>query len=1206
MLLSSAENRRLAGENHPEGVSYHKVSVRLFTMILKSLSILGFKSFADRVRLEFGEGITAIVGPNGSGKSNIADAIQWVLGEQNVRSLRAENSTEVIFAGSAQRKPLGMAEVSLTVDNSAGILPIDFAEVTVTRRLYRSGESEYLINKTPCRLKDIVELFMDTGLGRATYAILTQNEVDIVLSAKPEDRRALFEEAAGIQKYRHRKREALRKLENTEANLTRVMDILAELEAQREPLRQQAEVAIRYHQLVSRLREIEVAALWAQVRESERVREQTLQEQQSLHRQLLQVNAQIAECESLSKQLGDRIADVEADIDTLRALQQASLTAYERAESRRALIEQRLQNYRDNLARLQEELHENDRRLAEVHQQAERWRERRLELQRRIEQAEQQREIARERLKVAEHALQQAQQHYVERTQQVAQARAHLENLRMRRLETEQAVEALQQRIKETEKSLHEAQERYRALQAQHEKAIAGAEMAAREVQHLESELQQAQAEVQRRQQALEECARNNARLGARLQALLESEASQEGLFGGVRAVLEAVSQGHLAGTYLLVADALQPLEPYVTAIEVALGASAQDLVTITEEEARLAIEWLKRHVRGRATFLPLQLLRPSPPPSALHECIALGLAIGFGSELVQCASELKSVAQYLLGRVLVAPDFDSAVQIVRQYNGWSKVVTVEGELFLPGGAITGGRMPGRATGIVSRKAERARVERELRTGEEEETRLRAELQQAIQAYNVVQQRLREARGEQEEAQGRVILAGSALQTAEGEQTRIQQHLQALQAEHTELVNRLYELDNDILEMEQQSPADGEQVLSPEEVSRYRQQRDEEAAQLQEVEVLLGRLIEQGRSLEHERESLAQIQRDLHQQAQNRQARVAELQAQMAQDEQALEETLRELQRIAQQREQIEQDFTAQREVRQDLLQQNLENSRRVMELTQQQQALAQRAHELDLSLARIEIQRTQAVTRLWEEYEIDVSREEAPDLTQCTPETASEIQRLRRDIRQMGNVNTGAAEEYERLTERYEFLEKQRADLESAREDILQAIREIDASTRDLFLQTFHAVQQAFSEVFMRLFGGGKAELELTQPNNLLETGVEIIVQPPGKRRQNLSLLSGGERALVAIALMFAFLRVKPSPFLVLDEVDAALDGANVEKFADMLREYARRSQVLIITHNPVTMECADVWYGVTMQEQGVSRVISYRAPKEALSAAG
>jgi chromosome segregation protein len=1173
-------------------------------MFLKSLSILGFKSFADRVRLDFGEGITAIVGPNGSGKSNIGDAIQWVLGEQNVRTLRAENSTEVIFAGSARRKPLGMAEVSLTVDNSDGQLPIDFAEVTVTRRLYRSGESEYLINKTPCRLKDIVELFMDTGLGRATYAILTQNEVDVVLSAKPEDRRALFEEAAGIQKYRHRKREALRKLENTEANLTRVVDILAELEAQREPLRQQAEVAIRYHQLVSRLREIEVAALWAQVLESERAREQTQQEQQVLHRRLLEINAQLAECEALSQKLGEQIADAEAELDTLRALQQASLTAYERAESRRALIEQRLQNSRDNLRRLQEELVENEHRYAEFQQQAQQWQERRLELEQRIQDLEQQREVARERLRLAEHALQQAQQHYVERTQEVVRARAYLDGLRLRRTEAEQTIQALQNRIAEVGQNLREAEERVRAAQAHRDKAVAAAELALREAQRYEAELQQAQAEVQRRRQELETRARENARLSARLQALLESEAAQEGLFGGVRAVLDAVSRGQMTGTYLLVADVLQPLEPYVTAIEVALGASAQDIITATEEEARLAIEWLKQHARGRATFLPLNLLRPSEPSPSLQQCLHEGLAIGFAGDLVECAPELRVVAQYLLGRVLVAPDFDSAVQIVRRYSGWSKVVTVDGELFLPGGAITGGKMPGRATGIVSRKAERSRLERELRAGEEEEQRLRKQLQEAEQSAETARHRWQEARKGQEQAQQRVMQVESALQAVAQEQTLLQQQMHSLEQEQTEQAKRLYELDNEILELEERLPSDTRQVFSPEEVSRYRQQRDEAAAQLQELEVTLGRLTEQQHALEHERESLAQRQRDLHQQTQNRQARIAELEAQIAQDEKALEQTLEELQRIAQQREQIEKDFLAQREVRQNLLQQNLENGERLKDLAAQQSALAQQAHEMELALARIEMQRTQAVARLWEEYEVDVSQETPPDLSQFTPETASEINRLRREIRQMGNVNTGAAEEYQRLTERYEFLQKQRTDLEAAREDILQAIQEIDASTRDLFLQTFGAVQQAFQEVFTRLFGGGKAELELTQPHNLLETGVEILVQPPGKRRQNLVLLSGGERALVAIALMFAFLQVKPSPFCVLDEVDAALDGANVEKFAEMLRDYARHSQVIIITHNPVTMECADVWYGVTMQEQGVSRVISYRAPREAAAA--
>jgi len=1173
-------------------------------MFLKSLSILGFKSFADRVRLDFGEGITAIVGPNGSGKSNIADAIQWVLGEQNVRTLRAENSTEVIFAGSAWRKPLGMAEVSLTVDNSDGQLPIDFAEVTVTRRLYRSGESEYLINKNPCRLKDIVELFMDTGLGRATYAILTQNEVDVVLSARPEDRRALFEEAAGIQKYRHRKREALRKLENTEANLTRVVDILAELGAQREPLRQQAEVAIRYHELVSRLREIEVAALWAQVLESERAREQAQHEQQSLHRQLLEVNAQLAECEALSQKLGQQIADAEAELDTLRALQQASLTAYERAESRRALIEQRLQNSRDNLRRLQEDLLENEHRYAEIQRQAQQWQERRLELEQRLQNIEQQRQVARERLRLAEHALQHAQQHYVERTQQVVRALAHLDGLRLRRTEAEQTIQALQNRFEEVVQNLREVEERVKAAQAHRDKTVAAAELALRETQRCENELQQAQVEVQRKQQELETRARENARLSARLQALLESEAAQEGLFSGVRAVLDAVARGQLTGTYLLVADALQPLEPYVTAVEVALGASAQDIITATEEEARLAIEWLKEHARGRATFLPLNLLRPSEPLPSLQQCIDEGLAIGFASELVECAPELRVVAEYLLGRVVVAPGFDSAVQIVRRYNGWSKVVTLDGELLLPGGAITGGRMPGRATGIVSRKAERSRLERELRAGGEAEQRLRKRLQEAEQSAETARHRWHEARKEQEQAQQRVIHAESALQAVVQEQIVLLHQMQALEQEQTEQAKRLYELDNEIWEVQERLSPDTQQVSTHDEVSRFREQRDEAAAQLQEVEVMLGRQAEQQRALEHHRESLAQMQRELLQQRQAQQARMAELEANIAQEEKALEQTLEELRRIAQQRAQIEQDFFALREVRQNLLQQNLENSERLKELSAQQSALAQQAHELELALARIEMQRTQAVARLWEAYEVDVSRETPPDLSQFTPETASEINRLRREIRQMGNVNTGAAEEYQRLTERYEFLQKQRSDLEAAREDILQAIQEIDASTRDLFLQTFGAVQQAFQEVFARLFGGGKAELQLTQPHNLLETGVEILVQPPGKRRQNLVLLSGGERALVAIALMFAFLQVKPSPFCVLDEVDAALDGSNVEKFADMLREYARHSQVIIITHNPVTMECADVWYGVTMQEQGVSRVISYRAPKEAVAA--
>ncbi|MCS6949262.1 MAG: chromosome segregation protein SMC [bacterium] len=1169
-------------------------------MIVKSLSILGFKSFADRVYLEFGEGITAIVGPNGSGKSNIADAIQWVLGEQNVRLLRAENSTEVIFAGSARRKPLGMAEVSLTIDNSAGVLPIDFAEVTITRRLYRSGESEYLINKTPCRLKDVVELFLDTGLGRASYAILTQNEVDLVLSARPEDRRALFEEAAGIQKYRHRKREALRKLENTEANLTRVYDILSELEAQREPLRQQAELAQKYHQLVTRLREVEIAALWSQVVESERAREEALQEQQLLHRRLLEVNAQIAECESLSQKLGAQIASTEAEQDTLRALQQASLTAYERAESRRALVEQRIQHTRENVSRLRTELAEGEQQMAQLREQAQLWQERRAQLQERLQETQQAREVALEQLRQAEQALQQAQRHYVERAQETVRAQAHIEGMRQRRAEAEQALQALQVRVEETEQHLRAAEEKAKTAQAQRDRAVAAAELAVREAQRYENELQEAQAELQRKQQELESRRRENARLSARLQALLESEAAQEGLFGGVRAILEAAAQGHLRGNYLLVADVLQPQEAYVTAIEVALGASAQDIITTTPEEARLAIEWLKQQAKGRATFLPLSLLRPAEPDPQLRQAIQEGLALGFASEYVQCAPELRVVAQYLLGRVLVAVDFESALQIVRRHHGWSKVVTLEGELFLPGGAITGGRMPGKATGIVSRKAERARVERELREGEKQEARLRTQWQEAAEKVASVQRLWREAQTLQQQAQQRAALAETALQAAQQEHALLLQQLQAQQQQLSEQAQRLYELDNAIAEQEESLPTEEEPALSPEQVEHYRQKRDEAMEQVQAVEVTLGRLAEQQRALERERESHAQQQRDLLQRIESRRARLQELEVQLAQDEHTLSQTIDELQRIVQQREQIDREFASLREVREHLLQQNLENGERLRELSQQQTALAQRAHELELKLARIEMQRTQAVTRLWEEYEVDVSRHAPPDLSQVSPETLAEISRLRREIRQMGNVNIGAAEEYQRLSERYEFLQQQRADLETARADLLQAIQEIDANTRDLFLQTFRAVQQAFQQVFERLFGGGTAELQLTQPNNLLETGVEILVQLPGKRRQNLLMLSGGERALVALALMFAFLQVKPSPFCVLDEVDAALDGSNVEKFADLLREAARHSQVIIITHNPVTMECADVWYGVTMQEQGVSRVLSYRPAKE------
>lgn len=1186
-------------------------------MRLKKLVLLGFKTFADRTEIEIGDGLTAIVGPNGSGKSNIVDALLWVMGEQNPRLLRGTSAQDVIFAGSEKRRPLGMAEVRLTIDNTAGDMPLGFSEVTVARRIYRSGESEYRINGAPARLKDIVELFLDTGAGRGAYAVVGQNEIDAVLSARPEDRRVLFEEAAGIQKYRTRKKEALRKLEAAESNLTRVRDILQELEAQRVPMEQQAQVARRYLLLQKRLHEIEAGLLISEVKTTDYEIHAARQEQAENQQTLLQLDAQLAQLERTAEELGEQLAQAERDLEAARIAQQNALSQVERLESRLALLTEREQSGQRSMEHLDAEIRDTEERITALHALI-------------AADTQEQNATAAEEATCTEEwlarkaALQELEAAVQEaRRQQEEQQRERLRQAR-ERASREAALQAAQERCAELEKraehmthevaaltaALQEVDARRSAMQATVEAQEARCHEREQRREDIEQHLYRIQQHLSEVRGALEAARRQLAEQTARLATLTELQENHEGFYQGVRAVLNAHRKGDLPGHYRAVVDLLAVPERYRIAIEVALGASLQDIVTQTEAEARAGIAWLKRHRAGRATFLPLPLLRPASelkiPPADAHP----GADVHLAMHVVTLAPEYAPVARLLLGRVLIAPDIDAAIALSRQLSGWSRIVTLEGEVLTPGGALTGGSLHGRGAHLVGRKGEIDDLQALLPATRATVERFTAQTEAALTELRRLEAEQTELARQEAEARAELAAARSALTVMERERHRLtQEHTErtrtchALQAEidtlRTEIAQRAAQLVSD---RTGDAQAEDASVLLAERTQALQAKRDACRAHAIALEVEVGRLREKreglARALSTDQANLAlleqQLQQKRAQRTQAETAREASVQERAALQHQ-LEEARQHLARV-------EAELVRQRERRQERLDRSFETNRRIKEATQQRNTTTRELHDIELRLARLEVQRAQALQRLREEYQI--SYEEAlasPDEIVPDRNTAIEVNRLRRELRSMGQVNTGAIAEYERLTERYEFLSTQHADLERGREALLATIAEIDASTRGVFMETFHAVRKEFERLFRRLFDGGHAQLELTCPEDPLESGIEVMVQPPGKKARHLSLLSGGERALTATALLFAFLAVRPGPFVLLDEVDAPLDGANVEKFIQLVREFSERSQFLLITHNPATMEAAPRWYGVTMAEPGVSRILAYRVPQEA-----
>ena len=1177
-------------------------------MYLKALEIQGFKSFPDKTVLNFGEDITAIVGPNGSGKSNVSDAIRWVMGEQSSKSLRGAKMEDVIFGGTEKRSQMGFAQVTLVLDNTEHIFPrMEESEVAVTRRYYRSGESEYYINKQSVRLRDVNELFMDTGMGREGYSIVGQGKIDEILSVKSADRREIFEEAAGISKFRHRKEETERKLERTEENLVRINDKIAELELQVGPLRSQAEKAKKYLILRDELRTLEIS-VWLENLDKIKTDSIKLNTDYALAQQELErANAALDELYAASEQFAEKAHanDMEqerlrtecAELDAKRSEEDAAVAVLRTGiEHNRASIERVENDLRDQSGRAESLTAQIAAKHARIEELAAQAAELEEELRAFLAQAE---ELARtageagsevEALRAKE-AL--AASDAADCRADVSAINAGLAELTERRTALEAESESVDGQLTEKRRAASASR---RALEEAQEEADAVRNIISGHTLKMEGRVKR---EETARQKSIDLTMEKN-NLDSRIHLLSEMEKEYEGFNKAVRLIMQAAEKNALRGVHGPVANLMTTDKRYAVAIEIALGAGMQNVVVDREEDAKSAINFLKQRDGGRATFLPLTAIRGDVLREAGVER-EYGY-VGVASQLVQFDKRYAEIFNNLLGRTVVVEDMDCGIAIARKYSNRFRIVTLDGQVLNRGGSMTGGSVS-RSAGILSRANELKELTARRETLTEKLDAALREADEAKRDLNAAQYELDVAREQQRGAEDAVL-------RLTGEKKQYDMLLESLRSRESDIAAELESITARTAELKKAAAAREEEIKKHEaEAARCRAESEEKLAgqnELQRDSAHLGDEIAARKStlagFTAERETTERALGDLETLAQQmrgdedgRRALIEDYRAKIkaAEEEIAQHDAVTASLRADAEKRRAELAELA--EAKLTLEGERSANDRRYREcneLLSQTQAAAGRLEQKRVTAA---MEEKQILDKLWESYELSHSaaQEQRIEL-ESVPKASRRINELKREINGLGNVNVGAIEEFDRVNTRYTYLTGQRDDVEKAKEELLGVIENITSEMTVIFKEQFALIRESFQETFLELFGGGKATLELEDENAVLDCGIEIKVQPPGKALKTLSLLSGGEKAFVAIALYFAILKVHPTPFCVMDEIEAALDEPNVIRVAHYMRRICDKTQFIVITHRRGTMEAADVLYGVTMQERGVSKVLT------------
>ena len=1176
-------------------------------MYLKALEIQGFKSFPDKTVLNFGEDITAIVGPNGSGKSNISDAIRWVMGEQNSRQLRGAKMEDVIFGGTEKRRAMGFAQVTLVIDNTEHIFNRDEAEVAVTRRYYRSGESEYYINRQSVRLKDVNELFMDTGMGREGYSIIGQGKIDEILSVRSDDRREVFEEAAGISKYRHRKEESERKLQRTEENLVRINDKITELELQVEPLRKQAETAKKYLVLRDELRTLEIS-VWLenlQKLKADRLKlqadfETAQADQKKAQDELDRVYAQAEEC---SRLLHENDCAAEEKRGRISALE----SAIGEHESAAAVARTTAQHHAETIERMDREMSESRSRTESLHEQMQVMARRMEEIDTSARTLENEIAALCEEMRGSSDAaaaaaaqLEQLRRREAQEVAGAAQAQAELSAITAGSDEIAQRTAELTEELTQSEEKLtqtrREAAQNEKELLSAREEEQAAANIIGGHSLKMEGRQRRAKESIEQKNQlSLQEKT-----ISDRIRLLSEMEKEYEGFSKAVKIVMRAAEARTLSGIHGPVGNLIHTDKDCSVAIEIALGGALQHIVVDTKNDGKNAIGLLKQRDGGRATFLPLDTIRGrSLRENGLENEYGF---VGIASELVRCDGRYGSVIENLLGATVVVEDLDCGIQMAKRHDNRFRIVTLDGQVINAGGSMTGGSVS-RNAGILSRSGELEQLHKKLK-------KIQSQLQDATLLAESANRELQKAQYELEVARDQQRQANDRVLTLEGrknhydmlieslEQQQESLHIQKenLQKRSTDDAGRMDTIRRTIADFTARAEETREEIeMLQRRQETARQGLGEMTDRLTEKKAQQAALSAEGESARRSMEDLSRLRESLEGEHTDRES----LRAQM---EQAMAQARAEEERQQQEARELRGGIEEHRQALQKLSEEKMALETRRSQTDRLSRTCNDTLLNCEREVTRLEgklngsaLEEKQILDKLWERYEL--SHSDAQTLRvelESVPKATRRIGELNREIKGLGAINIGAIEEFDRVNTRYTYLSDQRNDVEKAKEELLGIIEEITKQMTEIFATQFEILKQSFQETFLELFGGGRATLELEDENDILRCGIEIKAQPPGKQLKTLSLLSGGEKAFVAIALYFAILKVHPTPFCVMDEIEAALDESNVVRYARYMRRIAGKTQFIVITHRRGTMEEADVLYGITMQERGVSTVLT------------
>ena len=1183
-------------------------------MLLKSLELHGFKTFPDRIKLSFDKGITSIVGPNGSGKSNISDAIRWVLGEQSAKTLRCSKMEDVVFNGTDKRKKTGYAEVTLSIDNKDRILPFDGDEVAVTRRYYRSGESEYMINKATVRLRDIHELFMDTGLGRDGYSMIGQGKIDSIVASKSEERREIFEEASGISRYRYRKTEAERKLKSTEENLVRLRDIVGELEDRVGPLKKQSEKAQKFLVLSEEKKGLEIA-LWLNTLDNSAniIKEQD--DKIDIQRaQYENAEQELANISSETESIYLKNGEITSKIDTIRR----NISQFEsEVSNNNALISvanNDIEHNKETITRLETEIEQLDNSFTEIESQIKEKKENVEKLKLSIEEKQKEYNEVSENLNTISvdasrsgDELQELNSKLAELSQKSANAKVVLLTSDSSINELNERIESLNSSLSEKESNLETTSKMLEDYKAQGKDSAEKVEMLSNSIKGLELKINNLKAKNENSKGEIDRLTLDSNEKLRRANILEDLEKNLEGFAHSVKTVMNLSRHGKIGGIHGPVSRLIKVPTDYAVAIETALGGAMQNIVTGNEEDAKRAIRTLKENKGGRATFLPIATIKPRYlNENGIDSCFGF---VGVASDLCDCKDEYKGILQNLLGKIVIAEDLNSAVSIAKKYSYRFKVVTLDGQVVNAGGSLTGGSLNKR-TGLLSRASEIEKYRKEAKALADKANELKEQYSNSQQEFAKYEADILGTRGD--------------LSTEQQELIRLRTEYKACQNEYDSLVSSIDFTKNEIVECENKiSNLQKDKETADREFSAF----EEEIANIEKTTSnLTGNRLALTEKREQLSEKLQNIRLEIVTFEKDKEALISEIRTSEynSQHQTERKENLRN--QIVSVNSNIDiinkkiesytnisnnyQDKIAEFNNAIEKLNGDKEKfEKKSVELRQKEKDLNSTREVSGRELARLEERKINLqkqyddiIAKLWDEYELTKRQAEEISIEIENVSTARKrLNEIKSSIRGLGSVNVSAIEEYKEVSERYEFLGAQVSDVEKSKNEIERLINDLTKQMKDAFIENFHEINKHFGETFKELFGGGTASLELANPDDILNSGIDIIAHPPGKIVVHLEALSGGEKALVAIALYFSIMKVRPAPFCVMDEIEAALDDVNVDRFAQYMRRMTDRTQFITITHRRGTMEESDVLYGVTMQDEGISKLLELRASEVA-----